>query len=79
MIQITFDYEIKGKLYQVIAQCKDVVNDYDITNLSLTFLDENDNRIKIDYDKDLFEDLESEAMYYLANEYYNPELKFKRT
>lgn len=78
MHPITFQYEIKGKILQVVASCKSILNGEDVEGLSLTFLNENDERVKVSYDKEVFEDLEHEAVYLLAEEYYNPPVNFER-
>lgn len=74
-MSVTFECEINGKILQVLATCKSVIETH-LEGLSLTFLDENDIRIHVSYDKELFEEIEAEAEYYLSQEYYNPEVRF---
>lgn len=77
MLQVTFDYPIKNQNLQVLATCKSVLGSEYVEGLSLTFLNESDERVKVLYDKELFDDIESEAVYLLADAYFNPELNFK--
>lgn len=79
MLQVQFEYLIKGQAIEVIASCKSIVDSQFVDGLSLAFLNDKDERILVPYDKDLFEDLENEAVVMLAEAYYNPELNFNRT
>ena len=76
MLQIQFEYPIRGVNMQVIACCKDVIGSEYVSGLTLTFLNEDDVRVHVPYDEDMFNDLEAEAIYMLADVYYNPELNF---
>lgn len=76
MLQIHFEYPIRGQNLTVVACCKSVLNGEYVEGLTFTFLNEDDARVHIPYDKDIFDDLESEAIYMLAELYYNPELNF---
>lgn len=76
MLQINFEYPIRGINLQVVAACRSVLNGEYVEGLTLTFLNEDDVRIHVPYNKDIFDDIESEAIYYLAEAYYNPELNF---
>jgi len=75
MHPITFYYDINNEPVQVVAHCKAIINGDTVEGLTLTFLNSNDDRIKIQYDKDLFEELECVAMEMLAEEYYNPSVR----
>lgn len=77
MLKVYFDYPISDKqIVEVVATCKSVLGGETVEGLSLQFLDEDKNPVKISYDKELFEDLEHTAIYMLAEEYYNPSLNF---
>jgi len=76
MLQVTFEYPMRNQSVQVVATCKNIIGAEYIEGLTLTFLNEDDIRIFVPYEKDLFEDIESEAVYMLAEAYYNPELNF---
>lgn len=78
MLSVTFEYNLRGLPIQVLAACRDVIGDEYIKGLTLTFLDENDLRLHIPYDKDLFEDVEAEAVYLLSENYFNPSLDFSQ-
>lgn len=76
MLQVNFEYPINGINVQVIATCKSVLDGEYVEGLSLTFLNEDDTRIHVQYDKEVFNDIENEAIYFLSEAYYNPELNF---
>lgn len=75
MLQVLFDYPINGENVQVSASCKSI-NGEDVEGLTFIFLDYDDNVLKITYDKEMFSDIEDQALYMLADAYYNPELNF---
>lgn len=75
MISAEFEYPIDDKMVKVVANCNAVVNE-DVYGLSLTFLDKDDNIVKVEFDPDLFEDLEIEALTVLAEIYYNGEISY---
>lgn len=77
MIQVIFDYDINGHNIQVSASCKSIYGE-DVGDLKLVFLDQEDNVIKVSYDKDLFNEIEDQALLLLADAYYNPELNFQQ-
>lgn len=82
MWQVEFNYPVGAQMAKVVASCKSIVADeYDpyVTGLTLTFLDKDDVPIKVDYDKEIFEEIEDEAMLMLSELYYNPELNFQNT
>lgn len=76
MLSVNFEYILPNQNVTVVATCRSVVGAEYIEGLTLTFLNEDDIRIHVPYDKELFEDIESDAVYYLAEAYYNPELNF---
>ncbi len=76
MLQVQFDYPVNERMLKVIASCKSVVNEEYVESLSITFLDSDDVVVKIEYDKDMFDDIEGEALIMLADLYFNPELNF---
>lgn len=77
MIQVEFDYPINNKLMRIVATCKSVIDGEVIEGLTLMFVDEQDNRVKVSYEKELFIELEDEATVHIADAYYNPEINFR--
>lgn len=77
MLNVLFDYPINGENVVVSASCKSI-NEGDVDGLILVFLDHDDNPIKVNYDKEMFEDIEDQALYMLNDAYYNPELNFNQ-
>lgn len=76
MLSVEFEYDINGLPVKVLASCRAIVEAEHIEGLKLIFLGEDDMRLNIPYDKDLFADIEDQAVYLLAESYYNPELNF---
>jgi len=79
VLKVTFPYYINDILYEVTASCRNITEAEDVEGLTLEIKNEDETLVKIPYDKDLFEDLELEAMHFLAEEYYNPQLDFSNT
>lgn len=82
MWTVEFDYPVGAQMAKVVATCKSIVADeYDpfVDGLTLTFLDKDDVPIKVQYDKDIFEEIEDEAMLMLAEVYYNLDSKFEHS
>ena len=76
MISVTFDYDLRGLPIRIFATCKEIVGSEYIEGLTISFLGEDDMRLNVKYDKDLFEDIEAMAVDLLAESYFNPELHF---
>lgn len=72
MYTVEFEYPVKGQQLKIFATCKEII-DEEVNGLSLTFLDATDTRIHVSYEKEVFDDIEAEAICYLADLYYNRE------
>lgn len=71
MFKVEFPYEIPkyGDCF-VVAECRAIVGD-EVSGLTLKFLDKDYNILQIEYDKDLFDELEEVATGCLVDNYYN--------
>lgn len=76
MLQVEFNYPIRGQEVKILATCTGVLGAEYVEGLTLSFFNDADDRILVPFDQDLFDDIESEAVYMLADAYYNPELNF---
>lgn len=75
MLSAEFYYPINDVMTKVVASCKEVVHE-DVFGLSIAFYDKEDNLMRVEYDAEMFEDLECEALAMLAEVYYNGELGY---
>lgn len=76
MIYSEFEYEFPGEMGTkiIMCQCKEFIynehNQYEMIDFSFTVFDKDDNIIKIQYDSDIFEEIEEIAYYYLSSDEY---------
>jgi len=67
-----FDYHLDDNtLVTVMARCKNILYPNDVTELSLMFFDVEDNIVNVEYNQDLFDELEFLAMAGFTETYYN--------
>lgn len=78
MLAISFEYDLDGLPVTIFATCKSITDAEQIDGLTITFVGEDDVRLHIPFNKDLFDDIEDEAIFHLGNAYYSPELNFNR-
>jgi hypothetical protein len=78
MYKVSFSYPIGDKMLNVNATCKEI-NDTEIKGLTLLFTDVDDNAVKVEFDGEMFDDIEAEANAMLCDMYYNPELNFSQS
>lgn len=75
MYSVVFDYHLNTEeKYTVVASCKSI-NGHFVYGITLKFINDQDDTIRVKFDKDLFDDIEYEATEMLLEEYYNPEYK----
>ena len=78
MLQVCFDYNINHQYVKVTASCNEIIDSDDVQGLKFIFTNENDIRIHVEFNEETFEDIEAEALYLLAEQYYNPKLNFNQ-
>jgi hypothetical protein len=77
MLQCVFDYPVGARMLKVVASCKGLTEE-GLIGLSVVFLDKDEEPVKVEYDADMFQDIEDEASIMLADLYYNPEVSFNQ-
>ena len=75
MLQVDFAYPVNGRMLKIVATCK-TVTETALIGLTLNFFDKDDNKIKVEFDTEMFQDIEDEASVMLSDIYYNPEVSF---
>lgn len=75
MLQVEFTYPVGDHMLKIVANCKGVTEE-GLIGLSLNFFDKDDNKVKVLFDLEVFQDIEDEASVMLADMYYNPEVSF---
>lgn len=77
MYTVSFEYPVNTQLLTVNATCKSII-DTEVSGLTLVFTNSDDVVVKVNFDQDMFEDIEAEACAMLNDMYYNPELDFNK-